>query len=151
MFKSILITFLLAMVPVLELRGALPVGVAMGLNPLLAAGISLLGNLLPIPFLLLLVPKIFDFLRDKKPTKKLILWLEQKAEKNRKPIEKYGYAGLLLLVAIPLPGTGAWTGALVAACLKMSKKKSLAFISLGVLLAATIVLLLTYSVSELLA
>ena len=137
------------MVPVIELRGGLPFGVAQGLAPLYAALISIVGNLLPIPFLLKLVPKIFDFLRDKKYTKKLIAWLEKKAEKNRKTIDKYGWLGLYILVAIPLPGTGAWTGALVSSCFKMKFWPSMAAIIVGVLTAGAIVLGITYGISSL--
>lgn len=136
------------MVPVIELRGALPIGVGMGLSPVLATIISIIGNLIPIPFLLLLVPKVFNWLRDKKLTKKFIAWLEQKADKHSKTIEKYGYMGLVILVAIPLPGTGAWTGALVASCLNMQKKKSLAAIILGVLIAGFIVFAITYGFTK---
>lgn len=149
MLKAIILTFLISMVPVIELRGGLPFGVAQGLAPLYAALVSIVGNLLPIPFLLKLVPKIFDFLRDKKCTQKLIAWLEKKAEKNRKTIDKYGWLGLYILVAIPLPGTGAWTGALVSSCFKMKFWPSMAAIIVGVLTAGAIVLGITYSVSSL--
>lgn len=149
MLKAIILTFLISMVPVIELRGGLPFGVAQGLAPLYAALISIAGNLLPIPFLLKLVPKIFDFLRDKKYTKKLIAWLEKKAEKNRKTIDKYGWLGLYILVAVPLPGTGAWTGALVSSCFKMKFWPSMAAIIVGVLTAGAIVLGITYGVSSL--
>ena len=149
MLKAIILTFLISMVPVIELRGGLPFGVAQGLAPLYAALISIVGNLLPIPFLLKLVPKIFDFLRDKKYTRKLIAWLEKKAEKNRKTIDKYGWLGLYILVAIPLPGTGAWTGALVSSCFKMKFWPSMAAIIVGVLTAGAIVLGITYGISSL--
>ena len=149
MIQAILATLLIAMVPVLELRAAIPIGVGMGLSPLVAALIALIGNLAPIPFILLLLQHIFDFLRDKKPTKKMIAWLEKKAEKNRKKIDKYGWLGLFLLVAIPLPGTGAWTGALVASCFKMRKKPAMLAITGGVLTAGVIVLLITYGVTSL--
>ncbi len=149
MLKAIILTFLISMVPVIELRGGLPFGVAQGLAPLYAALVSIAGNLLPIPFLLKLVPKIFDFLRDKKYTKKLIAWLEKKAEKNRKTIDKYGWLGLYILVAVPLPGTGAWTGALVSSCFKMKFWPSMAAIIVGVLTAGAIVLGITYGVTSL--
>lgn len=149
MLKAIILTFLISMVPVIELRGGLPFGVAQGLAPLYAALVSIVGNLLPIPFLLKLVPKIFDFLRDKKYTKRLIAWLEKKAEKNRKTIDKYGWLGLYILVAVPLPGTGAWTGALVSSCFKMKFWPSMAAIIVGVLTAGAIVLGITYGVTSL--
>ena len=144
MFLAILTTIAVAMVPVIELRGALPIGVGMGLPPLAAAGLAILGNLIPIPFLLLLVPKIFDFLRDKKHTKKLIAWLEQKADKHQKTIDRFGWLGLIILVAIPLPGTGAWTGALVSSCFKMKFWPSILATIIGVFIAGAIVLGITY-------
>lgn len=148
MLKAILVTLIVSMVPVIELRGAIPIGVGMGLSPLVAALLSFIGNLIPIPFLLLWVPKIFDWLRDKKLTHKMIIWLEKKAEKHRKTIDKYGYLGLIILVAIPLPGTGAWTGALVSSCLEMKKRKSMLAIAIGVLIAAIIVLTITYGFTK---
>lgn len=144
MLTAILTTIAIAMVPVVELRGALPIGVGMGLPPLAAAGLAILGNLIPIPFLLILVPKIFNFLRDKKYTKKLIAWLENKADKHQKTIDRFGWLGLIILVAIPLPGTGAWTGALVSSCFKMKFWPSILAIIIGVLIAGAIVLGLTY-------
>ena len=149
MIEAILTTFFVAMVPVIELRGALPIGVGMGLPPLAAAAIAIIGNLVPIPFILILLQKIFDFMRDKKCTKKIVAWLEKKADKNRSKIDKYGWLGLVLLVAIPLPGTGGWTGALVASCLKMKKKPAMLAISAGVFIAGIIVLLITYGVTNL--
>ncbi|MBR5027325.1 small multi-drug export protein [Candidatus Saccharibacteria bacterium] len=145
-----ILTLLIAMVPVIELRGAIPFGVAHGLAPLLSAGLAIIGNLIPIPFLLLLVPKVFDFLRNKKLTKKMITWLEAKADKNKKTVDKYGWLGLIILVAIPLPGTGAWTGALVASCFKMKFRPSMLSIITGVLIAGAIVLGVTYGISKLL-
>ncbi len=149
MIEAILTTFFVAMVPVIELRGALPIGVGMGLPPLAAAAIAIIGNLVPIPFILILLQKIFDFMRTKKHTKKMVLWLEKKAEKNRTKIDKYGWLGLILLVAIPLPGTGAWTGALVSSCFKMRKRPSMLAITAGVIMAGIIVFLITYGVKSL--
>ena len=150
------------MVPIIELRGALPIGEGIAASALgvaisdlpLAQNLliifaAILGNLLPIPFILILLQKVLNWLRDKKYTKKFVAWLEKKVEKNRSKIDKYGYVGLYILVAIPLPGTGAWTGALVASCLEMQKKKSLIAIIFGVLTAAVIVLIATYGVSKL--
>ena len=136
------------MVPVIELRGAIPIGVANGLEPWFATILAVIGNLIPIPFILLLLNKIFDWLRDKKHTKKMIAWLEKKAEKNRKKVDKYGWLGLIILVAIPLPGTGAWTGALVASCFKMKFKPSMLAIIAGVIIAAIIVFAITYGFTK---
>lgn len=145
---NILLTILIAMVPVIELRGAIPIGVANGLEPWLATLLAIIGNLIPIPFILLLLTKIFDWLRDKKYTKKMIAWLEKKAEKNRKKVDKYGWLGLIILVAIPLPGTGAWTGALVASVFKMKFKPAILSIITGVIIAAIIVFTITYGFTQ---
>lgn len=148
MVGAILTTFFVAMVPVIELRGALPIGVGMGLAPLAATAIAVAGNLVPIPFILILLQYVLKFMRTKKYTKKVVLWLEKKVEKNRGKVDKYGWWGLMILVAIPLPGTGAWTGALVASCLEMDKKKAFSAIVVGVLVAAVIVLAVTYGVTS---
>lgn len=144
MIPAILATFFVAMVPVIELRGAIPIGVGMGLEPILATLIAMVGNLVPIPFILILLQYILRFMKTKKYTRKFVLWLEKKVEKNRGKVDKYGWLGLLILVAIPLPGTGAWTGALVASCLEMDKKKSFLAIAAGVVIAGIIVFALTY-------
>ncbi len=146
--QAIITTFFVAMVPVIELRGALPIGVGMGLSPLISALVAIIGNLVPIPFILILLQYILKFMRTKKYTKKVVLWLEKKVEKNRTKVDKYGWLGLIILVAIPLPGTGAWTGALVASCLEMDKKKSFAAIAAGVLIAGIIVLTITYGFAQ---
>ncbi len=146
--QAIITTFFVAMVPVIELRGALPIGVGMGLSPFISALVAIIGNLVPIPFILILLQYILKFMRTKKYTKKVVLWLEKKVEKNRTKVDKYGWLGLIILVAIPLPGTGAWTGALVASCLEMDKKKSFAAIAAGVLIAGIIVLTITYGATQ---
>lgn len=150
MFQAIIVTFLLAMVPIIELRGALPVGVGMGLDPLLATAIAIIGNLVPVPFILILMPKILALMRKWEWSRKFAVWLEKKAEKNRKKIDQYGWLGLVILVAVPLPGTGAWTGALVASCLEMKKRASMVAITAGVIIAGTIVMGVTYGVASLL-
>ena len=100
--------------------------------------------MLPIPFILLFIEKIFDWLRDKKGLGAVVRYCEKKADKNRDKIDKYGLLGLLILVAIPLPGTGAWTGALVAALMRLDIKKSLPVIAAGVVIAGVIVSLIMY-------
>ena len=113
--KDILLTFLVAMVPVVELRGAIPFGVVRGLNLWTAIIASVLGNLVPVPFIILFIRRIFAWMRAHMPKLDgLVTRMEKKAEKNRAAVEKYAFWGLAILVAIPLPGTGAWTGALVA-------------------------------------
>lgn len=148
MINAVLTTFFVSMVPVIELRGAIPIGVGMGLSPIVATLIAVAGNLVPIPFILILLQYIFNFLRDKKYTKNIVTWLEKKAEKNREKIDKYGWLGLILLVAIPLPGTGAWTGALVASCFKMKKRPAMLAITAGVVIAGAVVSLITYGVAS---
>jgi uncharacterized membrane protein len=151
MFKARLITFLMAMVPVVELRGAIPYGVVAGLSVPEAFILAVLGNLAPIPFLVVFTRKVFEWLRTKSEwLDRLVRRLEAKADKNKELVQKYEFFGLMLLVAIPLPGTGAWTGALVAAMMNMRLKRAMPAIILGVLIAGVIVTTLTYGVDALL-
>lgn len=139
-----LIAFLISLLPILELRGGLIAANLLDVKLIPAFIICFLGNMLPIPFILLFIEKIFDWLRDKKGLGKVVRFCEKKADKHKDKIEKYGLWGLLILVAIPLPGTGAWTGALVAALMKIEKKKSLPVIAAGVVIAGIIVALIMY-------
>ena len=107
---------------------------------------AVLGNMLPIPFILLFIEKIFAWMKKSKHFHKIPDWLEKKALSKSAQIEKYGYLGLFLFVAIPLPGTGAWTGSLIAVLFGMKPKKSLLFIFLGVLTAGLIMSLLSFGV-----
>ena len=139
MLKVRLITFLMAMVPVVELRGAIPYGVVSGLSVPEAFLLAVIGNLLPIPILVVFTRKVFEWLRTKSEwLDRLVKRLEAKADKNKALVEKYEFFGLMLLVAIPLPGTGAWTGTLAASILDMGFKKSIAAVMLGVLIAGII-------------
>ena len=150
MLKVRLITFLMAMVPVVELRGAIPYGVVSGLSVPEAFLLAVFGNLLPIPILVVFTRKVFEWLRTKSEwLDKLVKRLEAKADKNKALVEKYEFFGLMLLVAIPLPGTGAWTGALVAAMLDMRLKRAMPAIIVGVLVAGIIVTTLTFGVGAL--
>ena len=150
MIKAKLITFLMAMVPVIELRGAIPYGVLAGLSVPEAFIIAVIGNLLPIPVLVVFTRKVFEWLRTKSEgLDRLVRRLEAKAEKNRELVERSEFFGLLILVAIPLPGTGAWTGALVAAMLDMRLKRAMPAIITGVLIAGIIVTTLTYGAGAL--
>ena len=143
--KDILLTFLVAMVPVVELRGAIPFGVVRGLNLWTAIIASVLGNLIPVPFIILFIRKIFAWMRAHMPKLDgLVIRMEKKAEKNRAAVEKYAFWGLVILVAIPLPGTGAWTGALVAAMMEMRLKRAFPAIAIGVAIAGVIVSVITY-------
>ena len=140
----------MAMVPVVELRGAIPAGVAAGLSIPEAFILAVIGNLIPIPFLILFTRKVFEWLRTKSAwLDNMVSKLEAKAEKNKDVVLKYEFWGLVLLVAIPLPGTGAWTGALVAAMMDMQLKRAMPAIILGVLIAGVIVTSLTYGAGAL--
>ncbi len=146
MLKAILYTFGTSLLPVLEIRGAIPVGVANGLDPWFAYIIGAVGNMLPIPFLILLTRKIIEWLKKHNILLKFTSWLERKGEEKAQQVRAYSFWGLLILVAIPLPGTGAWTGALVASLLNMRLKDALPAILLGVLIAGLIVLAVTFGV-----
>ena len=133
------------MVPVVELRGAIPFGVVRGLNIWTAIIASVLGNLVPVPFIILFIRRIFAWMRAHMPKLDgLVTRMEKKAEKNRAAVEKYAFWGLAILVAIPLPGTGAWTGALVAAMMEMRLKRAFPAIVIGVVIAGVIVSIVTY-------
>ena len=138
LMRAVLLTFGTAMVPVLELRGAIPVGVAAGLSPAAACAVSVLGNMVPVPFILLLIRRIFDFLRGTRIFGPKIQWLERRAHLKGRVVRKYRLPGLIILVAIPLPGTGAWTGALVAALLDIRMRHAVPAIFLGVVIAGAI-------------
>lgn len=146
---AILVTFFVSMVPVLELRGAIPMGVAGGLSPLMALAIAVVGNMVPIPFLILFTRRVLNWLKDKGRIGKLVEKLENRAAEKSKIVEKYAAIGLCILVAVPLPGTGAWTGALVAAVMGMRLKNALPIILLGVVIAGLIMTVLTYGVTKL--
>lgn len=142
---KIIITFLWSMVPVIELRGAIPIGVGQGLPYWLAVTVSVLGNLVPVPFIILFIRKVFELMRKWLPKLDgLVSKLEKRAEEKSDVVQKYAFWGLFILVAIPLPGTGAWTGALVAAMLDMRLRRAFPAIALGVIAAAVIVTFVTY-------
>jgi len=150
MIKEALITFFMAMVPVIELRGAIPYGVISGLSVPAAFIISVTGNLVPIPFLVVFTRKVFEWLRTKSEwLDRMVRKLESKAEKNQEVVNRYKFWGLVVLVAIPLPGTGAWTGALVAAMMDMRLKNAMPAIILGVIIAGVIVTTVTYGAGAL--
>ncbi len=142
---QLLTTFLVSMVPVIELRGAIPIGVAAGVPLWQAILVSIIGNMIPVPFIILFIKKIFAWMRGKSERLNAVVEkMEAKADKNVEKVTRYEFWGLFLFVAIPLPGTGAWTGALVAALLDMKLKKALPPIYLGILGAAVIISFVTY-------
>lgn len=140
--KKYLIVFLISMVPLIELRGAIPYAVGFGLPLLPSIAVSVLGNLLPVPFIFLFARRVLEWGKEKKYIGPFFTWCLQKGEKGGKKLEaKAGrglYWALLLFVGIPLPGTGAWTGTLAASLLDMDFKKSVLYVILGVLLAGAI-------------
>ncbi len=138
-------TMLVSMIPIIELRGGLPFGVALGLPYYLAFPAAVLGNIIPAPFIIVYIRRIFDLMRRRMPRLNgLVDRLERKAHLKGQKVTKYKYIGLWLFVAIPLPGTGAWTGSLAAAFLDTRLKKALPAIVLGVITAGCIMLALTH-------
>mgnify|MGYP002563251836 FL=1 len=142
-----LTTFFISMLPIVELRAGLPYGIALGLDYPLALTAALVGNMIPVPFIVVYIRRIFVWLRAHfEKMDSFITKLENKAHLKGETVKKYGPLGLLIFVAIPLPGTGAWTGALIAALLDMRLKSAVPSIFLGVCIAATIMTLLTFGV-----
>lgn len=140
-----LFTMLVSMIPIIELRGGLPFGVALGLPYYLAFPAAVVGNLIPAPFIIVYIRRIFELMRKYLPRLNgLVDRLEKKAHLKGQKVQKYQYLGLWLFVAIPLPGTGAWTGSLAAAFLGMRLKKAMPAVVLGVLTAGCIMLGLTH-------
>ena len=146
-----LLTMLISMLPVVELRGGLPAGVAMGLPIPAAFFASLIGNMIPVPFVILFARPLFKWIRVHIPKLGgLVSRLENRAKVKSADVLRYQTWGLLIFVAIPLPGTGAWTGALIAAVLDMRLKRAVPVILLGVTIAGCIITLLTHGVTLLL-
>ncbi len=133
-----LYVFLISMLPIIELRGAIPVATALGLDPIASYIISIIGNILPVPFILLFITPFCNMLKKTRLFSWFPQWLEKKVEKNEAKVTKYKNLGLFLFVAIPLPGTGAWTGALVASFIGYKFRDAFFAISGGVLTAGVI-------------
>ena len=143
-------TFRISMLPVVELRLGLPYGIAIGLKYPLALLSAIVGNLLPVPFIILFIKNILAFLRRKiAKMDGFISRIEERGHLKSEVVKKYGAIGLCLLVAIPLPGTGAWTGALVAALMGMELKRAMPSIVIGVLIAAAIMTGVTFGIIHL--
>lgn len=144
---ELVFTMLVSMLPIIELRGGIPFGVALGLNPWAAFAASVVGNLLPLPFIVVYIRRIFLWMRRHMPRlNALVDKLEHKAHLKGRKVTRYKYLGLMIFVAIPLPGTGGWTGALAAAFLNMPLRKAMPAMSAGVLIAGFLVTFLTYVV-----
>ena len=143
-----LIIFIISMIPILELRGGLLAAGPAFLNVPMwrAIPICIIGNLIPVPFILLFITKIFTWLKGTEHLKPFVEKMENRAMNKKEQIEKYEFWGLLLFVGIPLPGTGAWTGSLIAALLGIKFKKAFPAVCLGILLASFIMTVLSYTV-----
>lgn len=176
--KDIFWVFFISLLPLIELRGAIPVGTVLGLPFYVNYALAVIGNLLPVPFILLLIPHVLDFMERFKIFRPIVAWVRKKALKNKDKIgsdntssdatesdeiiisdstskristessamERGAFWGLLLFVLLPLPGTGAWTGALVASLFNFPKLKSFISIALGVLGCGVIMCLASYGV-----
>ncbi len=145
--KEILV-FIISLMPILELRGGLLAAALLGMNPVTSYIISIIGNIIPVPFILLLITKILAWMRKSKVTlfNKVANWLDEKVEKHKGQIEKFGYLGVILFVGIPLPGTGAWTGSLIASVLELDKKKTFISVMIGIFMASIIMMLLSFGI-----
>ena len=140
------VVFFISMLPLLELRGGILAASFLQVDYIRAALICLVGNIIPIPFILLFITPIFDKLKKTKLFKPIVEKMEARAMGKSDQIQKYEFVGLLLFVGIPLPGTGAWTGALIAALLDIKLKKAVPAIFLGILLALAIMSFLGYGI-----
>ncbi len=139
-----LVVFLLSMMPILELRGGLIAAALYGIPLVEAVCICFIGNLLPLPFILFLIRPIFSWLRQTSLFRPMVEKLEAKAMGKSETIQKYEFWGLMLFVGVPLPGTGAWTGALIASMLNISVKRAMPPITLGLCMATVIMCFVTY-------
>ena len=139
------IVFIISMIPILELRGALLVaGPLLGVPVAKAIPLCIIGNIIPVPFILLLITPIFKWMKGTKLFKPMVDKLESKAMSKSDKIEKYEFWGLVLFVGIPLPGTGAWTGSLIAALLGVKFKKAFPAVILGIFMATVIMWFISY-------
>lgn len=141
-----LIVFLISLMPILELRGGLLAASILGLEPVKAYIVCIIGNLIPIPLILWFLDSVFEFMKKHNILKKFVLFCEKKGNEKKGSIEKYGFWGLVLFVGIPLPGTGAWTGCLIATLLRMDRKKAFLAAILGVLMASVIMMIISYGI-----
>ena len=140
------------MMPILELRGAIPIGVSMGLSPITCLLVSLVGNMVPVPFIILFIRRIFEWMKRKSSRlARIAERLEKKAYAKGDIVYKGEIIGLILIVAIPLPGTGAWTGSLIAALLNIRMKAAVPAIITGVIIAGILVVGLTYGFTKIIA
>ena len=148
---KLIITFLVSMVPIIELRGGVPIATGMGVEWYIALPIAIIGNIIPVPFIIIFIKKIFAWMSKREGfLARIVVKMEQKAYSKKDTIEKYGPWGLWIFVAIPLPGTGAWTGALIAAMMGISLKKAFPAIAVGVVTAGVVMSFISYGAAALL-
>ena len=143
-FSKYIFVFIISLMPILELRGGLIASALLDLSPVWSYIVCVFANIIIIPFVLFLMEHIFNLLEKVKIFKKIITKWKKSAEKKKSSIEKYGYLGLMLFVGIPIPGSGAWTGCLIAVILGLDKKKSFIAALLGVVLASIIMMILSF-------
>ena len=143
-FGKQLMVFIISLMPILELRGGLIAAALLKLNPVESYIISIIGNIIPVPFILWFINRILEWMRKGKRLSKVAKWLDKKVEKRKGTIEKFGFWGLVLFVGIPLPGTGAWTGCLIAAVLEMDRKKAFLAATIGIFMASIIMMILSF-------
>ena len=145
-FGKEILVFLISLMPILELRGGLIAAALLDVNPVISYIICIIGNVLPVPFILWFINSILNWMRNSKHFSSIANWLDSKVTKHKEQIEKYGFWGMVLFVGIPLPGTGAWTGCLIAAVLNMNKKKAFLAALLGIIMASVIMMILSFGV-----
>ncbi len=151
-FFSVEFTVMLtAAMPIIELRGAIPVGISLGLSPVHATLISLIGSMIPVPFILFTIRPVFNYLKKAKAFRSFVERLTHRSLSKSKNIQKYGVLGLLVFVAIPLPGTGVWSGSLTAALLDMRFKWAFPAILVGNVIAAVLIMLLSNEVVKIIS
>lgn len=145
-FGKELMVFIISLMPILELRGGLIAAALLELNPIESYIISIIGNIIPVPFILWFINRILDWMKKRKHLSKVAKWLDKKVDKHKGQIEKFGFWGLVMFVGIPLPGTGAWTGCLIAAVLEMDRKKAFFATMIGIFIASIIMMLVSFGV-----
>lgn len=147
-FLSIELTVMLtAALPIIELRGAIPVGISLGLSPIHSFILAFIGSMIPVPFILFGIRPVFNYLKTTRPFKKIINKLtERSLDTNSLRIKKYGTLGLIIIVAIPLPGTGVWSGSLISALMNLRFKWAFPAIFIGNVIAGILIMLLSSGV-----
>ena len=140
------IVFIISMIPILELRGGMLAASLLKISMVKGIVLCVIGNIIPVPFILLFITPIFNWMKGTRIFKPMVEKMETKALKKRDQVEKYEFWGLVLFVGIPLPGTGAWTGALIASLLRIRFQKAFVAIFLGIIIATVIMSVLSYGV-----